>query len=953
MRERNIPEGVADWVAVLDDSIGILQCLPTMRQGKCYKSRPCKLPKFRLDGRPIPLLVLICKNPWQIVINFLSLDIPWFAKLDMNSFVININNTAKKGLFTINSDTEIKLKLRYVNIGVAKGSLKIKGLIRYDCTKPRGTFRWKERAIYNLKAPNFQYNKKFYKLRIRLEVKIRRFNWFKFDYVCKRCQNLVNRVRTFGNGPQFCIPEANKYIKWHRRMMRLKRKEAKEDSRLKRQRRKYMKNKNRGKLMKQPINNGRLLHIGRLENKRNSHMGYLPGVPRGRKRMKRPINNGMPLIRGTNENKIPVYKLPNNRGRQLHIKAPHEKGINQESIDNRILPLRRPHNKEIVIERPSQNTNIPLKSLNDNAPQGMVPTLDIRPGDMLTKQMKRNIKQLSIAESQQGSMNGVSRRQRQSTIMTPQDKALNNHIPNQQMVNILPNQLIQSSDDYKPGNNQQKIYELNKIQSTGNEIPFERATQHERAKQLLPQQQIQANKRIKKYVPRNEVLQNGNLSNKPNNNMKENNQIIKEQWRNIYKNNRATHAQNPTSDSNNPKHVSVNIILPHQISRKDTSHRLNLPQQKLSDGEGSRHEPVGTTLPDKKTNERDINHQRTYNNLIRHHDQNQIPNESARNIQQPYLTHQHKASNNQMQQKPYNIPSNNMFPTTRNIETMIYPKARQFDRNQRSFNGMIYKRPYQIINHNHITNVKEPHQRQLESVNHHPKPNQPTQIHANTLISDKRPFDIIIPHPTPYNIAIRQQKSHNHVIPPQEPYKMIVPPQKNHGSYKRHVRSLDNIVSHDRPFNIGINSNRPYNNMTPRQWPYNNARPHQNTYPQQRLYNNHQRPYNNIQKLYNHHQNPYNHAQSLHDQYERPHDNNQRPHNNMIPQNNIHPPPIPHGHIIPGNRKYKSERQNPYRRMMHKQKRYANILRHQKSSQNMLKNRNLHKRKERGEQKSK
>lgn len=268
LKEKNIPKGVADWIAVLDDSIGILHCLPTIRHGKCYKSRPCTLPAFRLDGRPIPLMILICRNPWQIVVNFLSLDIPWFARLDMNSFVIDINNTAENGLFTINSNTEINLKLKFVNIGVAKGALKVKGLIRYDCTKPKGAHRWKERAIYNLKAPNFQYNKKFYKLQIRLEIKIRRINWFRFDYVCKHCQNLVNAVKTFGDGPPVCIAETNRYITWHRRILKMKRK--KEKGLVTRKR------KAQRKIIKVPVErvptfnkeysiNGKLMHLNQIK----------------------------------------------------------------------------------------------------------------------------------------------------------------------------------------------------------------------------------------------------------------------------------------------------------------------------------------------------------------------------------------------------------------------------------------------------------------------------------------------------------------------------------------------------------------------------------------------------------------------------------------------------------------------------------------------------------------
>jgi len=129
----------------------------------------------------------------------------------MQPFVINIINNDKSGVFRVKSQTDIKAKVRYINFGVAKASLIIDGMIRYDCSKPAGVWNWMRRAQYNLEAPNNQYTTPFYKLKIRMEVKVKKFNWFKFNYECKKCEDLVNKSGTFGQSKASCSADMNRY----------------------------------------------------------------------------------------------------------------------------------------------------------------------------------------------------------------------------------------------------------------------------------------------------------------------------------------------------------------------------------------------------------------------------------------------------------------------------------------------------------------------------------------------------------------------------------------------------------------------------------------------------------------------------------------------------------------------------------------------------------------------
>ena len=201
----SIADGMPEWLAALDDSIDIQSCFPTIKDGRCYKSKTCRLPTMKFDGKMLPFVLKFCKNPYQIGIHFLRFDVPWWAKVDLEPFIITFQNQKSDGVYTIKSSTTIKARVKFFNISFLKASLYVDGILRYDCTKPKND--WRKRVGYNLKAPNRQYTSIFYKLKIRIEVKKRKWKWFRLYWKCKRCDDVVNESGSYGNGPPTCAAD--------------------------------------------------------------------------------------------------------------------------------------------------------------------------------------------------------------------------------------------------------------------------------------------------------------------------------------------------------------------------------------------------------------------------------------------------------------------------------------------------------------------------------------------------------------------------------------------------------------------------------------------------------------------------------------------------------------------------------------------------------------------------
>jgi hypothetical protein len=210
-QKESIPDGMPQWLAVLDDSIGILSCLPTIKDGRCYKSEVCRLPKVKFGGKMMPFILKVCKYPYQIVIDFLRVDTRWYEKVNLKPIIINFNRKKEDGVLTVHSYTHMKKRIRWINYGKRTFEFFVDGMLRYDCTKPSGAHNWLKRAKLNLKAPNKKYTSIFYKLKIRIQIKKKKFNWFRFNYHCVRCEDVVNESGSFGHGPPSCAADMRRY----------------------------------------------------------------------------------------------------------------------------------------------------------------------------------------------------------------------------------------------------------------------------------------------------------------------------------------------------------------------------------------------------------------------------------------------------------------------------------------------------------------------------------------------------------------------------------------------------------------------------------------------------------------------------------------------------------------------------------------------------------------------
>jgi len=211
-----IPDGMAEWVAVLDDSMHLFRkCLLTYTWGRCHQSKTCRVPELKFDGRMLPLILEVCEDPYQIIIRFLPFKIPWWAKVDMKPVIINFRHHESDGVFTIHSRTTITASVMYVRSRFYRGRFYIDGMLRYDCTKPRN--HWndrKKRVAYNMKAPNQQYTSIFYKLKMRIEIKqLKSYSMFRQEWKCERCRDIVNESGSFDSGRLSCAADMRRHFK--------------------------------------------------------------------------------------------------------------------------------------------------------------------------------------------------------------------------------------------------------------------------------------------------------------------------------------------------------------------------------------------------------------------------------------------------------------------------------------------------------------------------------------------------------------------------------------------------------------------------------------------------------------------------------------------------------------------------------------------------------------------
>jgi len=204
-----IPRGMPDMLAVLDKTIHILSCLPIIRDGNCYKSGICQLPDFKIRNKMVPFVLKICKDPYRIVIDIQSLHLPWWATVSLQPIIMTFNNNKNDGVFTVTAKRTMTVRVKLINLGVRKGTITVDGIVRYDCTKPAGAHNWQNRVQYNLKAPNKQYTSMFYSLRIRIEIRKRKY--FFLGWKCEDCKDLVNESGSYGAGKKSCIEDMQRH----------------------------------------------------------------------------------------------------------------------------------------------------------------------------------------------------------------------------------------------------------------------------------------------------------------------------------------------------------------------------------------------------------------------------------------------------------------------------------------------------------------------------------------------------------------------------------------------------------------------------------------------------------------------------------------------------------------------------------------------------------------------
>ena len=108
---------------------------------------------------------------------------PTWAKLilevDFQPVRIVFDTKRKHGVTLVNSESTVKVKIRGIRLGVLKVTLKMYALLRWDCTKPTNLY---QRLFYNTQyddgKPGHDFNKVFYKFRVRVEYKVKKIPCF-------------------------------------------------------------------------------------------------------------------------------------------------------------------------------------------------------------------------------------------------------------------------------------------------------------------------------------------------------------------------------------------------------------------------------------------------------------------------------------------------------------------------------------------------------------------------------------------------------------------------------------------------------------------------------------------------------------------------------------------------------------------------------------------------------
>ena len=181
-RERNLPDNVQKWIAVLQKHMYILNCLPTQKSASCYRStRYCSIPSLKFDGKQLRAQFSLCKNPWKIIVNFELPKLPWYIGVKYDPIIIPIDHMKDEGITKIHSVSTAKASVLGI-VNVYKGLLIIDATVRWDCSKPTN-YKFTRMKYYRLYG-----SRSYYKLKVRIEVKEK-----KFPYFCYRFENVIDK----------------------------------------------------------------------------------------------------------------------------------------------------------------------------------------------------------------------------------------------------------------------------------------------------------------------------------------------------------------------------------------------------------------------------------------------------------------------------------------------------------------------------------------------------------------------------------------------------------------------------------------------------------------------------------------------------------------------------------------------------------------------------------------
>ena len=209
---------VFDLLTILSKHQYLLSCLPRITKGNCLESSEfCRVQAMKVYGKPMEVRFSICKRPARIILKY-RVALPILASglhyLELEPITIPFDLRWEEGIVKIDSSSTTKASAHGIPYELRKVTLKINGMFRWDCTKPAGLL---QRVEYNTNyddgRPGYDFNKRYYKLNVRIEFKVKK----PLDsvYRCQKCIDLINIKGHVGEGgPEKCNKEISNVLPW-------------------------------------------------------------------------------------------------------------------------------------------------------------------------------------------------------------------------------------------------------------------------------------------------------------------------------------------------------------------------------------------------------------------------------------------------------------------------------------------------------------------------------------------------------------------------------------------------------------------------------------------------------------------------------------------------------------------------------------------------------------------